>query len=592
MIYVSSEGNRDKGAKNYTLDNLHDNHLKDIFKTTNKNEIKEKIKQGMATIKKEDFKNFESLKLTQQIAIRYALFMRGSDEFNKAFELVKLDKIKTITNGTQKRLARIIYEKLAKKFPNNFENIKVKSKTIDNMLVSSIRKSLSMDKKDLVKKDIQDSHSHCIDAMVVFYLANSKIKNQKSYKETVLEPVYSFDDIYLNESSINNLSKNVRFINSPQNQIGSYKLFDDTIYSENYRHITIDSLKKSELETLIDYSLLYENIKNKKIFIKDIKDFKDKTIYKLDVQKVSNTIYKLFKDKDKIELSKLKFLDKLQYFTSRKEIQSIFFDDKGTKLLEFEKIKNIPYYSKTLYKAVYKKLKDEKDLFNLNDDKTTLNSNKLEEVLKDMFASKQKDEHKEYRKRGKKRHKYTLPILGSPKFRIHRNGTWQILGNKDIATKNYIIDGNIKPIPFFSKNTIPLKVSDLIDCLLIDKDTPSVYEVDIDVSKINKYIQKLKYLVTESKRCTAIVTFKKENFKDINFDNIKIFDGAKDDIFKLIIDNFIDNKDLELSKYIGSIRDGLKAKAILLDNNINTITLQYKSAITKDKKDLILKNLK
>ena len=79
----------------------------------------------------------------------------------------------------------------------------------------------------------------------------------------------------------------------------------------------------------------------------------------------------------------------------------------------------------------------------------------------------------------------------------------------------------------------------------------------------------------------------------ISFHNmdIKIFDGAKDDIFKLLIENFIDNKDLELSKYIGSIRDGLKAKAILLDNSINTITLQYKSAITKDKKDLILKNL-
>ena len=47
-----------------------------------------------------------------------------------------------------------------------------------------------------------------------------------------------------------------------------------------------------------------------------------------------------------------------------------------------------------------------------------------------------------------------------------------------------------------------------------------------------------------------------------------------------------------LNKYIGSIRDGLKAKAVVLKNDENTISLQFKSAITNEKKEIILKNLK
>lgn len=140
---------------------------------------------------------------------------------------------------------------------------------------------------------------------------------------------------------------------------------------------------------------------------------------------------------------------------------------------KFTEIDKIPYLSKNLYKAVYIKLQNEPKLFNISDDdKSTLNNQVLEDLLKNMFESKQKDENKQHRKRGKKRHKFTLPIIGSPKFRIKRlNNTWQVLGNKDIATKNYIINGNIKPIAYFTKNTIPVKIVDLIDCLLIDENT-------------------------------------------------------------------------------------------------------------------------
>jgi Zn-finger nucleic acid-binding protein len=601
MIYASVEGNQKiKGNRDFTLEMLALKHLEAVFgKDKSIEDIKKIIKSGVESIDTNSFTNFNNLKLQQQIALRYGLFMRDTDEFKKAFEIVKKDKIKTFSNGTQKRLARFIYEKLALKFQNEFKTITINSKVVDNQLVSSTRKSLAVNPttgeiNQLFKEEIQNSHSHCIDAMVVFYLANSEVKNKNSYKDTILEPAYSFDDIYLDESGINNLSKKKTFINSPTKELGSYKLFDETIYSEHYKHITKESIKNADLETLIRYGLVFINEKSKKVFIDDIDRMEEKTIYKLDVQKVSNTVYKLFKEKKELELKSLKVLDSLIYFTSRKEIETIFFDDKATKLLEFEKLKNIPYFSKNLYKAVYKKLQNETKLFNISEDgKATLNSEVLNNLLIDMFASKQKAQNKEQRKRDRKRHKYTLPILGSPKFRIKRaNNTWQVLGNKDIATKNYMINGNIKPIPFFTQNTIPVKVADLIDCLLIDESTVSVYDVPINIEDIDSFVCDLKYLVSEAKRCTVQVSFNKSSFEDIDFSSIKLFDGSKDEIFKLFLQKYIEDKISILNKYIGSIRDGLKGKAILLDNNSQTITLQYKAAITADKKKLIIENLK
>tara|TARA_B100001063_G_scaffold55641_1_gene49582 strand:+ start:816 stop:4814 length:3999 start_codon:yes stop_codon:yes gene_type:complete len=598
MIYCSSKGNREKSNKIYKLEDLNIKHLKEIFGLEELEKIKEFISKYIKTINEKDFKNFDNLKLNQQKAFRYALFMpTNSEEYKKALNLVKIDKLKTFSNGTQKRLARFIYEKLVNKYPREFKNkqINIDSKTVDSMLVSATRKSLSSSNKELEKEKYQESHSHCIDAMIVFYLANSKIEGRADRKKdnlTTLIPRYNFEDIYLKESGINNLSKNVTFINSPKKEVGSYKLFDDTIYAENYKHITKESLKKDEFECLIYHSILFKNQKSKKVFINNIEELKDESIYKIDVQKVSNLIYTLFNQRDKSTLLKLKFLDKLQYFTSRKEIESIFFDEKRTKLRKFNEIKNIPYFSVNLYKAVYKKLENKRDLFIVENDKSVLNSKVLNDLLIEMFESKQKDENKEKRKRAKKRHKYTLPILGSPKFKIKRANTWQVLGNNDIATKNYIINGDIKPIAFFGKNTYPVKVKDLLDCLLVNEDTKSVYHVPINISEISKYVSKLEYLVTEAKRCTLLVTFNKNSFKDINFNEIKVFDGTKDEIFKLLINNYIDNKDLNISNYIGSIRDGLKAKAMLIDSNSTTITLQYKAAINVSKKNIILENLK
>ncbi len=601
MIYCSVEGNQKiKGNIDYTLEMLHQKHLEEVFGKKSIEEIKLIIKEGVNSINIDSFTNFNNLKFNQQIALRYALFLRNTSEFNKAFDILKKDKIKTFSNGTQKRLARLIYEKLSKKFPNELKKKYINSKVIDNQLVSLTRKYLSVNQEtgeinnQLFKNNKQNSHSHCIDAMIVFYLANSELKGQK-YKEknniSLLKPMFHFNDIYLEDSGINNLSKNKTFINSDSKELNSYSLFADTIYSEAYKHILKENIKEKDLKILTKYKLLYESQNGKKIFKEESTNLEANKTYKIDIQRVADVLYRLFIEKNEQELNSLKFLDKLHYVTSRKEIENIFFDSTSTKLLEFSEIKGIPYFSKNLYKSVYKKLQNESKLFNINEnEKTTLNKKVLNRVLENMYSSKQKN--KQIKKRDKKRHKFSLPILGSAKFRIKRMNTWQVLGNKDIATKNYIINGNIKPIPFFSKNTIPLKISDLIDCLLIDESTKSVYEVNIDIKDISNYVLDLKYYISEAKRCTVEVTFIKDNFKDFNFGKISLYDGAKDETFKYFISNYIDNKNLELSKYLGSIRDGIKGKAILLDINSKTITLQYKAAITNYKKQLILLNYK
>lgn len=617
MIYASVQGNRNKTNRDYTLKMIHNEHLKEIFKTSNINEIISKIKQGLATINKDEFKNFDALKLTQQIAMRYALFMRGTSEFDKAFELVRRDKLKTITNGTQKRLARLIYEKLSKIHQDEMKSISVNSKTIDNKLVSNTRRYLSVDKNTeeinhLFKEDIQNSHSHCIDAMVVFYLANSKIKGShhtKKHNLNTIEPIFNFDDIDMDESQIKNISKNKKFINYTFKQSASFQLFKGTIYAENYYIIEKRAdkfiakgkdIEEKNIQLLMDYQLLYKNDKNKKIFFTALEAITSNDKCKIDIEKLSNLLYELFNKKDKKAIDGLKFLDNLRYNTTRKEIVNIFFDDKATQLLEFSKIKDIPPFSRNLFKAVYKKLQNTQNLFKVNEEeKQFLDQKVLNDTLKDMFESKQKEDVKEIRKRGKKRHKYTLPCLGqNAQYKIKRGNTWQILAGEKIATKSYVINGNIKQIPYFTKNTLPLKIEYLSDCLLLDENAKNVDEVDIDVSDIREHVSKLKYYMTSKGKFITVVTLIKSAFNDIDFDSSAIYKYEQNEEFKKFVLEYLNHKENHqiLKNYIGGIRNDKKkdkytASAELIETNSENITLRYTVLINNSKKKIILNNI-
>jgi len=598
IIYASIEGIASKQNKNYRLEDLNIEHLRDIFKTSNINEIIKKIRKGLFSINKDEFKNFDNLNISQQIAVRYALFMRDSLEFEKAFEIIKMDKLKTIINGKQKRVSKIIYKKLLQNYFDKMERIEVNVKAIDNELVGATRNLLALSNESLRKEKDQKKHSHCIDAMVAFYLSNLEI-----------EPTFDFNDIYSNESLIRNVSKNKTFINSTFKERRSIPLFKETIYAENFYIIEKKKdkfyskgkeLKGKNVKLLVEHKILYKNIKNKKYFFNNIKEIKICDKCKIDISKLSNLLYIFFINKDKNSIDQLKFLDNLRYNTIRKDIANIFFDDKGTKLLDFEKVKDIPPFSKNLFKAVYKKLKNTPNLFRINSDNNQfLNYDILENILKNMFESKQKEDNKQKRKRAKKKEKYTLPCLGkNAQYKVKRGDVWQILGGKKIATKSYIINNDIKPIPYFTKNVLPLKICDLSNCLLLERDAKPIYEVSVDMSNF-KEIKELTYFITEASRYTVKVVFNKKYFSDIQFDKIKTFDCAKDEIFKNFVDNYIESN-LEYTNYINSMRnnkfdkkgDGenkeLKAVATLLTNNKTEISLLYKVEKNNFKKQVIL----
>jgi len=114
--------------------------------------------------------------------------------------------------------------------------------------------------------------------------------------------------------------------------------------------------------------------------------------------------------------------------------------------------------------------------------------------------------------------------------------------------------------------------------------------MNIDVHEIKDAVSSLKYYITEAKRCTVEVKLYKSYF-DIDFESITTFDGAKDEIFKNFLQEYIQNQEHPLYRYIGSIRDALKGKAKVLDNTQATMTLQYKADINSAKKELILENL-
>ena len=138
--------------------------------------------------------------------------------------------------------------------------------------------------------------------MVAFYLVNRD---------------FDFDEIYVDNSAIDQVTKSKTFINSEN--IKSYKLFHDTVYSEHYRHFTKE---EKIVDLLIEHNLLYVNKNNKKIYIEDKNQIE--TIAKIDKIKLSKLLFEAFEQKNESLLKALKPLDKKRYKTTRKDIVNIF----------------------------------------------------------------------------------------------------------------------------------------------------------------------------------------------------------------------------------------------------------------------------
>lgn len=583
LIPCKSSANLEKSNKIYKLDDLNKTHLKSVFGTSNQAEIKDFISKNLATIDEKTYTNFYNLSKKEQIAFRYALFLREGKDFQKAVRLLNQDKIKGYSNGTQKRFVNLLIEKIKKlskiqKFSVNF---------IDSKMLSATRTELSIMREDIRKQNIQDSHSHCIDASLVFHLANSKlIKNSNSQREFLYD---YFDEIYLSQSEIIT-PKNKQYLELKTN-IARKRLFDDSVYSlvyeqcDNGKFIRIEDLK-----TLRDLGLLHTRKNGKKIQVPAGQAIDENTIkkYFVSTHKVFDKIFEYFENKNIAELEKLKFLDKYLKSYKREDITKIFLTDNKNK-----KLKNLAKDYKKLTPNVakfYQILKENEDkISRIEDGKVKIDENAIKKLYKQTFDKGEK------RKRNKTRCIYSLSMIAdNSQYVIRRNGGYMGLKGDKIAAKNYLFKNKIQSVPFYSKNVLPKKISDILTILSLPKDALLVYDfTDINLAKISpeimpqniaKHIAKLDFVISQAARHITRLYLRKNSFDDINFDELKDFTLSNKEFVKLY-----ENYDNLFKSVLGTPRVEKQelSSAKILQNDSEILGFEYTASNSANFKALI-----
>lgn len=527
LIPCESFENLKKSNKIYKLDDLHLKHLQSVFGTSNQAEIKEFISKNLATIDEETYTNFYNLSKKEQIAFRYALFLREGQDFGKAVRLLNQDKIKGYSNGTQKRFVNLLIEKikkLSKKIPNFSVNF------IDSKMLSATRTELSIMRENIRKQNRQDSHSHCIDASLVFHLANSKlIKNSNSQREFLYD---YFDEIYLSQSEIIT-PKNKQYLELKTN-IARKRLFDDSVYSLVYeqRDNKGKFIRIEDLKTLRDLGLLHTRKNGKKIQVPAGQAIDENALkkYFVSTHKVFDKIFGYFENKNIDGLKELKFLDKYLKSYKREDITKIFLTDDKNK-----KLKNLAKDYKKLTPNVakfYQILKEnEEKISRIEDGKVKIDENVIKKLYKQTFDKGEK------RKRNKTRCIYSLSMIAdNSQYVIRRNGGYMGLKGDKIAAKNYLFKNKIQSVPFYSKNVLPKKIGDILIILNLPKDAKPLYGEDKkyvfdntdlknllpNINKeiadlVIKHVDKVEFKFTEKSRHMVRIYLIKSSLLDINF---------------------------------------------------------------------------
>lgn len=590
LIPCKSSANLEKSNKIYKLDDLNKTHLKSVFGTSNQAEIKDFISKNLATIDEKTYTNFYNLSKKEQNAFRYALFLREGKDFGKAVRLLNQDKIKGYSNGTQKRFVNLLIEKIKKlskiqKFSVNF---------IDSKMLSATRTELSIMREDIRKQNIQDSHSHCIDASLVFHLANSKlIKNSNSQREFLYD---YFDEIYLSQSEIIT-PKNKQYLELKTN-IARKPLFDDSVYSlvyeqcDNGKFIRIEDLK-----TLRDLGLLHTRKNGKKIQVPAGQAIDENALkkYFVSTHKVFDKIFEYFENKNIAELEKLKFLDKYLKSYKREDITKIFGIGNDNKLIITKEKDATP--SVTKFYEILKNHEDEISHTHTNEKGKVvyeIDENAIKSLYKQTFDKGEK------RKRNKTRCVYSLSMIAdNSQYVIRRNGGYMGLKGDKIAAKNYLFKNkkgefDIQSVPFYSKNVLPKKISDILTILSLPKDALLVYDfTDINLAKISpkimpeniaKHIAKLDFVISQAARHITRLYLRKNSFDDINFDELKDFTLSNKEFVKLY-----ENYDNLFKSVLGTPRVEKQelSSAKILQNDSEILGFEYTASNSANFKALI-----
>ena len=591
LIPCKSSANLEKSNKIYKLDDLNKTHLKSVFGTSNQAEIKDFISKNLATIDEKTYTNFYNLSKKEQNAFRYALFLREGKDFQKAVKLLNQDKIKGYSNGTQKRFVNLLIEKIKKlskiqKFSVNF---------IDSKMLSATRTELSIMREDIRKQNIQDSHSHCIDASLVFHLANSKlIKNSNSQREFLYD---YFDEIYLSQSQIIT-PKNKQYLELKTN-IARKPLFDDSVYSLVYeqRDNKGKFISIKNLEILRDLELLHTRKNGKKIQVPAGQAIDENTIkkYFVSTHKVFDKIFEYFENKNIAGLKELKFLDNYLQSYKREDITKIFGIGNDNKLIITKEKDATP--SVTKFYEILKNHEEQISHTHTNEKGKVvyeIDENAIKLLYKQTFDKGEK------RKRNKTRCIYSLSMVAdNSECVVRRNGGYMGLKKASIAAKNYLFKNkkgefDIQSVPFYSKNVLPKKISDILTILSLPKDALLVYDfADINLAKISpkimpqniaKHIAKLDFVISQAARHITRLYLRKNSFDDINFDELKDFTLSNKEFVKLY-----ENYDNLFKSVLGTPRVEKQklSSAKILQNDSEILGFEYTASNSANFKALI-----
>ena len=389
LIYVSKEGNSNKGETEYNLDNLDKNYKQEIFNTSNKKEITSFIETQISCRRDEHFNfgqyfSFSLLKPDQQKAFRHALFLDKGHPLRKKVIHAINNRTRTMVNGTQRYFAEVLANNLYKKAKriekNNllsFDYFDVEAWSAssgDN--VYELRKAYENIDNDVKKHEKgqngQEPYSHLIDAKMAFAIAASKHRNEGSLKlsiddSTRLWPSDKkkniFNAIKIDPQNYDLLENELKrkgpydietchrqlLSKREQNKIRiGYQIHRDSIIKENFIPLikyqneikkgftpnNANSYQKIDFELLKKSSLLKE-CSNKNNGYK---------VWRIDKRKAQEFLMDkgfegVLEDSKKKKICKL--LDSLSYQTLKKSIQSALSKPNETEKKRIEKMENL-----------------------------------------------------------------------------------------------------------------------------------------------------------------------------------------------------------------------------------------------------------
>lgn len=354
LIRVSRTGNQKKKESIYSLDDLNDTYLKNIFNTSSRIEIKTTISSTVASIaQKNPSFNIDIMTEMERQCCRHALFLRPSEQAFKTVTDAIAKQGRTLVNGTQAWFIKAIISKLNtslaewKKSHNvNIEYDAFKILATDN---HETRMKLGEQFPELNKRTIQPITSHAIDALCMFGTAAAvpRISDEISVKDGNLKSLTEISNLKNlipdNYEIIGIRNKDFLDKSAP----GTKHLFKDTIYGENFLNIMIrDSVVKIGFDwgnNNIEVTSGGANLLNCLAeYLTSNKDSNSPVItYRVNKNKAFELFSKYFNNETNSEENKVyQCLNALHYTTLHQNVATQLYDEQKKSFLALDKIIN------------------------------------------------------------------------------------------------------------------------------------------------------------------------------------------------------------------------------------------------------------